>query len=444
MINNIIMGEDHKYLADCFMELKSKQTDPVGTKDTLDTITRIIKRNFNIDVKLSIIDTLSDLNFFGFNIYPNNNTLNEIIGYTMLDPDHCSIESPIETIKNIWKNCDCWVIEIDAKILYDLSRRFTPEEIVLVLLHEIENNIYCTMRVEKVYEDIKMVCLSVDCKLRHVMKSDLVKKLYALPFVHALEFKCFESNIREDSVLSSNEVIANAYRNMLTKMITYYGNSLIDRECSELDQEVRSMTVFVFEAINDTKYNLWKIKKNTEELLIAEKSPYVKHVLCDAMKVLAAYPSEDKDDLPYILESAGLGKLPEKAVKVREDMAIDAAYKRIQAIKESYESELLDKLGKCKRVTQEDIDVLRLEVQKISSVDDKIYYMEKVYNKLELVEYALSLIGDAETKGRVKDSQDKLLKQKEQLLMIRDTIINFKIAPKRYGLFVKYPEGYEG
>jgi hypothetical protein len=70
--------------------------------------------------------------------------------------------------------------------------------------------------------------------------------------------------------------------------------------------------------------------------------------------------------------------------------------------------------------------------------------MEKVYDKLNIVEYALALIGDRDTKGKVRDSKTVLLKQKEQLLEIRELIINRRISPERYGLFVKYPAGYEG
>jgi hypothetical protein len=70
--------------------------------------------------------------------------------------------------------------------------------------------------------------------------------------------------------------------------------------------------------------------------------------------------------------------------------------------------------------------------------------MEKVYDKLNIVEYALALIGDRDTKGKVRDSKTVLIKQKEQLLEIRELIINRRISPERYGLFVKYPAGYEG
>ena len=95
-------------------------------------------------------------------------------------------------------------------------------------------------------------------------------------------------------------------------------------------------------------------------------------------------------------------------------------------------------------IIQEEIDVLRLEVEKIECVDDKIYYMEKVYDKLAIVDNALTMLNNNDTKNLVRDSKAKLMKQKEQLMIIRDIIINKKISPERYGLFIKYPAGYEG
>jgi hypothetical protein len=60
------------------------------------------------------------------------------------------------------------------------------------------------------------------------------------------------------------------------------------------------------------------------------------------------------------------------------------------------------------------------------------------------VNNALDLIGDKDTKGRVRDSKEKLLKQKEDLLEIRELVMAKKITPEHYGLYIKYPAGYEG
>jgi hypothetical protein len=178
------------------------------------------------------------------------------------------------------------------------------------------------------------------------------------------------------------------------------------------------------------------LKRTLGEQINAEKSYYVKNVL---VSILRQFSSTD----PNAVEESYAPSTPESRA-IKEAMFMDVVVKEMNEVAHQDEQKLLDKLGRCKRVTQEEIDVLRLEIEKIQSVDDKIYYMEKVYDKLHIVDYALTLIGDNDTKGKVRDSKQKLLKQKEQLLEIRDLIVARRISPERYGLFVKYPAGYEG
>ena len=46
--------------------------------------------------------------------------------------------------------------------------------------------------------------------------------------------------------------------------------------------------------------------------------------------------------------------------------------------------------------------------------------------------------------GKLRDTKATLLNQKEQLLQIREAIIAKQIVKQKLGLWVKYPEGYEG
>ena len=130
--------------------------------------------------------------------------------------------------------------------------------------------------------------------------------------------------------------------------------------------------------------------------------------------------------------------------KLKEAQVIHDIQKKFDKVVEAAEGTLVDKLGRCKRVTQEEIDVLRIEIEKIETVDDKVYYMEKVYDKLNIVQYALDLIGNHMGNGKVRDTKATLLNQKEQLLQIREAIIAKQIVKQKLRLWVKYPEGYEG
>ena len=108
--------------------------------------------------------------------------------------------------------------------------------------------------------------------------------------------------------------------------------------------------------------------------------------------------------------------------------------------------DFFDNFGKLKKITQQEIDVLKIETSKIDSIDDKIYILDSVYKKLNIIDNALQILDskDKEMVSKVTVSKTTLDNQRKQLLDIRDSILNKNIVEKSYGLFVKYPKGYEG
>lgn len=440
-------GAEHKYLCENIDIIKSNKTNQVVINNALKAIGGVLSRCYNMNITTTILDTLNDADFFAVNIYPEFKDIRTIVGITCGDMDPITIDgieydSPREAIKQVWMQNDDWHIDFDGKLFYDLSHRFTAREIVALLIYQIEATVFCTYKVETIYRCIKHMVLNIDYRTNCIAKSSLCRNFFIIPFIQACSFTNFISEIDDDSIMAKCEPLAKDYLTALTKITTYYSSGLIDRPSYELKQSISYIINWVFEAINDLKYSMTILKKSLKEQITAEKSYYVKNLLVTVFNQFAYYDFSD-----VVSESAELKYLkqvPQAAIEVREEKKLRDYWNSLQAVGESSESELLDKLGRCKRITQEEIDVLRLECEKIESVDDKIYYMEKVYDKLAIVDNALSLIGDRETKGLVRDSKDKLLKQKEQLLQIREIIINKRIAPERYGLFIKYPVGYEG
>lgn len=97
-------------------------------------------------------------------------------------------------------------------------------------------------------------------------------------------------------------------------------------------------------------------------------------------------------------------------------------------------------MGKNK-VTQKDIDLIRVEAEAISSTDDKYYLMERLHKYIETIDEQLEqLEGSAESSR----NKDKLLELQGYAQEVRKYIMGRPVGPKRYGLFVEYPEGYEG
>lgn len=97
-------------------------------------------------------------------------------------------------------------------------------------------------------------------------------------------------------------------------------------------------------------------------------------------------------------------------------------------------------MGKIK-VTQKDIDLIRVEAEAISSTDDKYYLIERLHKYIEAIDEQLEQSEGITEQNRKKD---KMLELQEYAQEVRKYIMNRPVGPKRYGLFVEYPEGYDG
>lgn len=438
------IGEDHKYLCENIDIIKANQTNPSACNEALKTISRIIQRCFNIKTTITILDTVNDNDFFGIDIYPDFQNVRDIVDLACDDNtsqelilNGVEFENPMEAAKETWRNVSEWHIDLDAKVFFSYSQRFTPREIVSMIIYEIEKVCFSFEVMHIVYRSIKHMMLNIDYRTQSISKSSLCRNFYIIPFIQACGYVNFKSELPEESLIKMIPQMETDYLSFVTKLSTQFTTRIIDKPSYELKQELSYILTWIIEAVNDLKYHMYFLKKSLEEQITAEKSMYVKNLLTSIYKQFANY-----DGMKFVNESY-LPNTPYRD-KLKEQLALKNFYNKLQAVGEASQAQLLDKLGRCKRVTQEEIDVLRLEIEKINCVDDKVYYMEKVYDKLAIVNYALDLIGEKETKGKVRDSKDKLLKQKEQLLQIREMIMAKKISPERYGLFIKYPAGYEG
>ena len=436
-------GEEHKYLCECIDAIKANKDNVSILNDNLDAISRVLARCFNMKVNTTILDTTMDNDFFGINIYPDIDTTRTIVDVACDTPGKDDIvynnehyQHPSEVIKKIWQDNTKWHIDFDAKLFYSYSQRFTPREIIALLLYVIEQRVFCTESIMLAYRAIRHITLNVDNRTSNIAKSIRCRNFFMIPIIQSCGYVNFKSDILQGSILGVVEEIGKDYLAALTKIATQFSTGLINRPSYELKQSLTYIMTWVMESINDLKYNMEYLKKVLGRQINAEKSYYVKNILVAILKQFSIGETN-------MVEESYNPSTPESR-KMKEMMLMGMIAKEMAAVADNADQKLLDKLGRCKQVTQEEIDILRLEIEKIQSVDDKMYYMEKVYDKLNIVEYALALIGDHDTKGKVRDSKQKLLKQKEQLLEIREAIIAKKISPERYGLFIKYPAGYEG
>lgn len=94
------------------------------------------------------------------------------------------------------------------------------------------------------------------------------------------------------------------------------------------------------------------------------------------------------------------------------------------------------------KVTQKDLDLIRVEAEDVTTLDDKYFLMEKLHKYIEVLDAQVDAL-DYDNNVSAKE-REKLLSLQRYSQEIRQFIMSRPIGPRRFGLFVEYPEGYEG
>ena len=97
-------------------------------------------------------------------------------------------------------------------------------------------------------------------------------------------------------------------------------------------------------------------------------------------------------------------------------------------------------------VTPRDISILSIQVDDINTVDQKLFVVHTIYDYLEILQAQKEKIlkkynGNSPEKATI--SQDAMIGQLNEILQ-RVMKIDVSNVGDRYGIFIKYPKGYEG
>jgi primosomal protein N'' len=98
-----------------------------------------------------------------------------------------------------------------------------------------------------------------------------------------------------------------------------------------------------------------------------------------------------------------------------------------------------------KNTTQEDLDMIRIKIEDMDSTEDKTFLMEKLYKHIRAIDEELRRYRDTSPASADERERCEELKQmKADAQDLRRRILDFQLPSDHYGLFVRYPKGYEG
>ena len=401
-------------LENCFKELKTK----TNVTQNLQQIERIIKRNFDIDFTISIVNNTRG-KFFGMTIYPQINYIEAMVANIL------ESKSRMDTIVQLWNTNKKWTLEIDSILLYDTNLNANPAEIVAVLLHEIGHVIYSNTVPQRVYRIMKYEIMNLSISMRKLIQWKRVQRLFDLAFIEACSSKNFRFINLHTERVADKFVVKMGYGetldNFIGKLIAAQGNSLVNRTEEDMDHDVRSIVNWGIDNITELEFRKKKLRSSLHAELLRNPSQYVKDAIT---RIRNTFFGPEEDTYKSVVSEQ---YLVNHATKIVQEGLLD----------------IFDKYGKVKKITQNDIDILTVEAGRIENEDDKIYVLDLIYDKLEIINTSLQLIAENK-KDKVPTPKETLLSFKNQLEKLRKEVLSLTIKEKTYGVFIKYPKGYEG
>lgn len=439
-LDYIADGEEFHQMASAMSTIRQNKNDPMVIKDALNDITKSLRACFGIEVTFVVVDGTDSIEFYGFNVYPNIEVTNKILTLLM--------RNNTEEISAIWQKNRKWHIDIDGKIFFDYSNHLTAQEIATLFLYTLEQVIFDYHTPLKIGYIIIKYRIKMNYMASMLADNEKLRVIFLIPFL----IGCAETNfimadkkkrteLEINSIVATNPNSYERYNSAVKKLFSRYGlNGLIDRRDAEMDAEINAILNWIYEGLNDLRFSSLRVAENVKRHMVACRSPYVRLVFRNILLRLADVKSGMGGN-QQVEESMMNPQMKEMQRRIQDQYWTNF----VTTMETSFLStDYIDRDGNIKKIERKDLDLIMVECENIESVNDKIYLMERLYKVIGHIQAALDALSDSKTARKVKQSKNELENLKQYAEDIRRSIVTHRMTPERYGLFVKYPAGYEG
>ena len=431
MVSNQKYSSELLAIEDCFGKIKMGR-DIAGN---LKQIQRILTRTFKQDFELCINKNETG-KLFVMSIFPDETVCTGMVDLIVADNAKSS------EVLSLWENCNKWYIEIDSLLIYDDALNSNPKEITACLIHEIGHVIYSSTIPSRLHK-----VMSFELTKRKMVTRDLVKnKKYRLLFLpdvlNACSYKMYNYLGNREEYDADKFVVELGYKDslnsFLNKILISNGNELMTRTDGNAEKDTEVMVKWSIENIDELKVRKTKLRKQINGMLLNTPSIYSKRMLT---KIKTIFFGTEKTTIAGvrtdIMNESTFQMLFNEEFDTGYDLAKAGAERKV--LKEFFNSSK----KKYKKVDRADIDYIYIKCEDITSYDDKIYLLDIVYYQEELIDTCLEAIENGE-QDKVQNSKQELIALKKQLGVLRKKILAYKVREPKYGLFIRYPEGYQG
>ena len=382
-----------------------------------------IKREFDIPVKISIID--NDKKFFGMCVYPSAEEIQKLTEVLISDPSKKKF-SEVEKIHREFMSKSEKVIEIDSILLYDHNINATAGEITAILLHEIGHVVGSNSMVNRMARAKEYMMMKFDNRTRKLIPViSFIPKLFNIVtlqiFSHQFNLQLMKE--KEADELAYKEGYGEELYNVLGKLIANGKGSQVKKSNKELDKDVEVTIDWLIVNIKELEYRKDRLKKSLRILKLSSPSKFLGDFISGIKDKIFKHDDE---------------KMIEKAVVVNEAFILSCL--RNKKMKAPVGA--VDSSGRVRRLVARDLDIYRAELERVNTVDDKIFLLERLYDLMDVADYAKYML--EENPKKVMQSEETIDAFIAAVQEIIDMTNARKISKTKYGLFIKYPADYEG
>lgn len=429
--------EDLTYIEDLITELKnSNKIDDVCT-NLRNTLSRIFTRVVDVKVSTNTIDKMFVVNVLNdCGVEAVDKLIDSVYGTCPMKEDDF-----LSMWLNITNNSTrCIKIEFD---IMAIKSNYTPSELTAAMIYELYRMCYAVTTPLLIFDEVNKRIKTTTIDNKAILAMNLMNSLTKLVTIAVMNSKTF--NVHEHCECDDMCVhkfidmmgYRDAYLSFVNKTLKSYNTDIIHRGNDDVKKDVKITLLWLINMINELQYNKRLLKDTLNDMLITNPSDMSKQFVSDALGV---FFGKVTDKYREILSEQWNDKPVDKYT---EEMTFSNVVKAVNKVVTEARDIFLDKHGKVKKVSQLDIDVIAVDVERITTHDDKIYLLDRIYDKIHLVEAGLEYI-ESGNKDKVQQSKNTLMDYKRQLEDLRANVLATRIIEKDYGVFVKYPKGYEG
>lgn len=412
---------DLKEIEKCFSELKIGGNQEKICKQISRILTRMFKQNFKVSVCQNNTNS-----FFGMTIFPSVNTCETLISAILNNQSH------LDTVVEIWRKNEDWNIEIDSILLFDSNLNANPTELVAILLHEIGHTMYSNSVPQRLFHVIRYELINIKMKTRNMFNNSKLKSLMVPSVIEACSIKMYKFLSTKEEMDADKFVVSMGYgealNNFLEKLLRARGNSFINKAESEADDDIRAIFHWGVENIDELRSRKTKLKYQLNAQILKTPSIFAKDILTNIKNIFFGSGSHLKFN-QLITEST--------IMRFYDSWSKDASDEVVLEFLAN------PRMGKLKKIDAHEIDFIKIKIDQIENHDDRIYLLDIVYHYLEQIELYKDYIETGKA-SKVPHSKKFIDDTEKELNELKSVILKTKIPERRYGVFIKYPNGYDG